>query len=218
MRTTGSIDQRRRRTAFLGARAPYLADRGETPLADGLPNPLSIATRFTIRSTDPEGTLKNLVIVMVLGSFLALAPASTATATCGFGNKIWAGNDGIGAKILAFTTNVWTMKGISTTSEISGCGEENNLFKKVSSAELRYYASQNLDHLAADIARGQGEHLDAVAHLIQIRVEDRDDFRALTQHHFEVLFPHDDVTAGEMLEHLSQLMTDNNALASYVEG
>jgi hypothetical protein len=155
---------------------------------------------------------------MVLGSFLALAPASTAIAACGFGTALWEGNDGIGAKILAFTTNVWTMKGISTTSEISGCGEEDNLFKKISSAELRYYASQNLDHLAADIARGQGEHLDAVAHLIQIRVEDRDDFRALAQNHFEVLFPHDHVTAAEMLDHLSRLMTDNDALATYVEG
>jgi hypothetical protein len=162
--------------------------------------------------------LKNLVKTIVLGSFLALAPAGTAIAACGFGTALWEGNDGTGAKILAFTTNVWTFKGISTTSEISGCGEEDNLFKKISSAEIRYYASQNLDHLAADFARGRGEHLDAVAHLIQIRSEDREDFQTLAQNHFESLFPHDRVTAGEMLEQLSRLMTENDALASYVEG
>jgi hypothetical protein len=139
-------------------------------------------------------------------------------AACGIGSSIWEGNDGLGAKLLAFTTNVWTMKALSTTSEISGCGEENNLFKKVSSAQLRYYASQNLDHLAADFARGRGEYLDAVTHLIQIRVEDRENFQALAQNHFESLFPHDHVTAGEMLEQLSQLMADNEALAGYVEG
>ena len=92
------------------------------------------------------------------------------------------------------------------------------MFKKVSNEKLRYYASQNLDHLAADFARGRGEHLDVVSHLIQIRVEDRGDFRALAQNHFESLFPHDHVTAGEMLEQLSQLMTENDTLASYVEG
>ena len=161
--------------------------------------------------------MKNLIRVMVLGSFLVVAHADSATAACGFGTKIW-GNEGLGRKIIAFTTNFWTFKGISTTSEISGCGEEDNLFKKISSAKLRYYASQNLDHLAADFARGQGEHLDAIAHLIQIRVEDRQDFQALAQNHFEFLFPHDHVTAGEMLEQLSQLMTENDALASYVEG
>jgi hypothetical protein len=171
-----------------------------------------------MRSTDPEGTLKNLVRIVVLGGFLALAPAGTAVAACGFGTAIWEGNDGIGAKIIAFTTNFWTMKGISTTFELSGCGPEDNLFKKVASAKLRYYASQNLDHLAADFARGQGEHLDAITHLIQIRAEDREDFQVLAQNHFESLFPHDHVTADEMLEHLSLLMSENDALASYVEG
>jgi hypothetical protein len=137
-------------------------------------------------------------------------------AACGIGTKIW-GKNTLSAKILAFTTNVWTFKAISTTSEILGCGEEDNIFKKISSAELRYYASQNLDHLAADFARGRGEHLDAIAHLIEIRAEDREVFQALAQNHFELLFAHDDVTAGEVLIQLSRLMTENDALASYVE-
>ncbi len=162
--------------------------------------------------------MKNFARIAALAGILALTPAGTSMAACGFGTSLWEGNDGIGAKILAFTTNVWTMKGISTTSEISGCGEEDNIFKKVSSAKLRYYASQNLDHLAADFARGRGEHLDAIAHLIEIRAEDRDNFQALAQNHFESLFPHDDVTASEMLEQLSRFMTENDALASYVEG
>jgi hypothetical protein len=162
--------------------------------------------------------LKNLQRIIALAVFLALAPASTAIAACGLGSTIWEGSEGVGAKILAFTTNYLTFKAISTTSEISGCGEEDNLFKKVSSAKLRYYASQNLDHLAADFARGRGEHLDAIAHLIQIRSEDREDFQVLAQDNFELLFTHDHVTAGEMLEQLSQLMTENDALASYVEG
>ena len=171
-----------------------------------------------MRSANPEGTLKNLVRVVVLGGFLALAPAGTASAACGLGTTIWEGNEGIGAKIIAFTTNYLTFKSISTTFEISGCGEDDNLFRKIGSAKLRYYASQNLDHLAADFARGRGEHLDAIVHLIQIRAEDRGDFQTLAQNHFESLFPHDHVTAGEMLEQLSQLMTENLALESYVEG
>jgi hypothetical protein len=154
---------------------------------------------------------------MVLGGLLAFAHASSATAACGIGTKIW-GNEGLGRKIVAFTTNYLTFKAISTTSEIMGCGEEDNLFKKISSAKLRYYASQNLDHLATDFARGRGEHLDAFAHLIQIQVEDRDHFQALAQNHFEYLFSHDHVTAEEMLEQLSQLMAADEALTRYVEG
>jgi hypothetical protein len=145
-------------------------------------------------------------------------PTGSALAACGFGTALWEGNDGTGAKILAFTTNFWTMKGISTTFEISGCGPEDNLFKKASSAKLRYYANQNLDHLASDFARGQGEHLDAVAHLIQVEAGDRESFQTLTQNQFELLFPHDDVTADEMLDTLRLLMTEDDALSDYVEG
>jgi hypothetical protein len=186
-------------------------------VADVVSDPLFSANVIGHGSTNPEGTLKNLQRIIVLGVFLALAPASTAIAECGIGNKIWSGNDSMGAKIVAFTTNFLTYKSISTTSEISGCGEEDNLFKKITSAKLRYYASQNLDHLAADFARGRGEHLDAIAHLIQIRAEDREGFQVLAQNNFEFLFAHDDVTAAEMLEQLSQLMAENDALASYVE-
>jgi hypothetical protein len=161
--------------------------------------------------------MKRFAISIALGGFLALAPAVSALAACGIGSSIWEGNDGTGAKILAFTTNFWTMKGLSTTSEISGCGPENNIFKKVSSAKLHYYASQNLDHLASDFARGRGEHLDAIAHLIQVHASDREAFRALAQNGFESLFPHDHVTAGEMLVHLKQLMIQDDTLAGYVQ-
>ncbi len=162
--------------------------------------------------------MKTFVTAIVLGAILALAPAGSAIAACGVGTTIWEDNEGTGAKILAFTTNVWTFKGISTTSEISGCGEEDNLFKKASSAKLRHYANQNLDHLASDFARGQGEHLDAIAHLIQLRAADRDEFRALAQDNFESLFPHDHVNAGEMLSRLRQLMIENDTLAIYAQG
>ena len=123
----------------------------------------------------------------------------------------------MGAKIVAFTTNYLTFKAFSTTTEISGCGPEDNLFRKIASAKLRYYASQNLDHLAADFARGRGEHLDAIAHLIQVHASDREAFRALAQNGFESLFPHDHVTAGEMLVNLRQLMIQDDTLAGYVQ-
>jgi hypothetical protein len=168
-------------------------------------------------STLAEGDVKTIVKSILLGAFLALAPASLALAACGVGSTIWEGNTSTGAKVLAFTTNVWTFKGISTTFEIAGCTEKDNLFKRASSAKLRYYASQNLDHLAVDMARGHGEHLGVVAHLIQLREEDHPEFRALVQDNFESLFPHDYVTADEMLGTLGRLMSENDALSGYVQ-
>jgi hypothetical protein len=168
-------------------------------------------------STPGEGAVKTIVSSVVLGGFLALASASSALAACGVGTTIWNGKAGTGGKVLAFTTNVWTFKGISTTFEFSGCTEKDNIFKKASKAKLRYFANQNLDHLAVDMARGHGEHLDVIAHLIQLRPGDYAEFRAFAQDNFESLFSHDYVTADEMLGTLSRLMRENDALSDYVQ-
>ena len=161
--------------------------------------------------------MKAIARLIVLGAFLALVPSSTALAACGIGSTIWEGNNGTGAKLLAFTTNFWTLKGISTTFEIAGCGPENNLFRRASTdAKIRHYASQNLDHLAADMARGRGEHVDVFAHLLELSVEHSVVFRSLAQDNFETLFPHDHVTSEEMLGTLRRLMLGTGVLSDYV--
>lgn len=161
--------------------------------------------------------MKKCLNIFLLGGILVLAPFSASFAACGLGNEIWGENGGFGKQALASTTNVWTMKGISTTFEIFGCGPEDNWFKRASNEKVRYYANQNLDHLASQFARGQGEHLDAIAYLIQIRDEDLKRFHALAQTNFESLFPSDHVTADEMLYNLRQLMIEDKILSSYVE-
>jgi hypothetical protein len=166
--------------------------------------------------------MKTLGVVVISTAVLTLIPVGTASGACGVGNKIWGSNPGTGGKILAFTTNVWTFKGISTTFEIAGCNESDNWFKKgrrgrASSARLRHFVNENLDHLAVDIARGHGEHLDALAHLIGLREQDRAEFRTLTQDNFTELFPRDDTAAGETLAALHRLMAENDVLSDYVE-
>ena len=161
--------------------------------------------------------MKTLLRSIVLGMILAFAPYGAALAACGIGTSLWEGNDSTGAKVVAFTTNVWTFKAISTTFESAGCTEDDNLFKKASSnAKVRVFASQNLDHLAAEMARGQGERLDAFAHLIEVQSEHLAELRSLAQDRFEVLFPHDEVTAGEMLRALARLMAEDEILSVYV--
>ena len=161
--------------------------------------------------------MKTFLRSIVLGVTLAFAPTGAALAACGVGSTIWEGSDGTGAKIVAFTTDVWTFKALSTTFQSSGCSAEDSLFTNVSSnAKVRAFASQNLDHLAAEMARGQGERLDAFAHLIQVRSEHLADLRSLAQQRFEVLFPHDEVTAGEMLQALARLMAEDEVLTAYV--
>jgi len=168
------------------------------------------------------GIMNGPIRIIACVSVLVLASAAPTFAECGVGNKIWGSNGGLGRKVVAFTTNVWTFKGISTTFEVAGCTAADNWFKKgvdrvTSNARIRHFASQNLDHLAVDMARGAGEHLEVLSSLIELRDQDRAEFRSVAQENFVALFPNDHTTAGEMLASLSRLMGANLVLSVYVE-
>ena len=149
---------------------------------------------------------------------LTFTTAGSALAACGIGSKIWEGSGMPGARVVAFTTNFWTFKGISTTFEILGCTEKDNIFKKVASAKVHDYASNNFDRLASDMARGDGEYLDAFASLLQVEASDRAEFKAFTQLNLEHLVPRDDVTVEEFLAELGRRMVERATLSRYLEG
>jgi hypothetical protein len=146
---------------------------------------------------------------------LTYATVGSALAACGIGSTIWEGHDSTAARAAALTTNVFTFYGISTTFEIAGCTEKDNIFKRAKRATQ--YARNNLDHLAEEMARGEGEHLDAFAHLLDLEETDRAEFKALSQANFERLFPRDDVTADEFLAELADRMAESPTLLRYLE-
>jgi len=161
--------------------------------------------------------MKTCIAGTTLGLVLICTLITSAFAECGVGQKIWAGNDSTSARVMAFTTDVFTWKGISTTFEIFGCGPEDNIFRKADSGKIRHYASNNFDRLAEDMARGDGEHLAAFASLLGLADSDYDEFAAFSQENFERLFPHDDVTVGEFLAALGHEMAQHETLSRYVE-
>jgi hypothetical protein len=65
------------------------------------------------------------------------------------------------------------------------------------------------------MARGEGQHLDALAKLLEIADEHEAAFRAFTQQHFAALYPDDRVTASDMLITLSDLMARDSRFAAY---
>jgi len=148
---------------------------------------------------------------------LMCTTGGSAQAACGIGSKLWEGNNSAGARVVAFTTDVFTFKGISTTFEIAGCTAKDNLFKRVASEKVHHYASNNLDRLASDMARGHGEHLDAFASLLELDERGRAEFEAFSQQNLEHLFPRDDVTVDEFLAELGQRMAESATLSPYLE-
>jgi len=153
--------------------------------------------------------------------FLAvIATAITFTASnayaentgCGWGTMAFEGKSDKGSEILAVTTNGTSgNQTFGISSGTAGCDEGDT----IASAEVQVFASANMNKLARDMAVGEGETLDSLANLMKINEADKANFFALTKTNFDTIYPSEDVTTGEMLSALQDVMVKEPDLAKY---
>lgn len=155
--------------------------------------------------------------VLIIGALILglAAPAAMADpdAGCGWGTMAFKGSRGKTAKIMAaFINGSFGSQTFGISSNTAGCTGEGVI---ASAERLNMYAGANIDKLQRDIALGQGESLTTLAHLMGIEDADKPAFYRLTKAHFGDIFPNEDVTAGQMLTSMSQLMASDPLLAKY---
>lgn len=149
---------------------------------------------------------------LIAGAILLGASTVTfAQPGCGVGAMIFKGQSGVGPHVLAATTNgTFGNQTFGMTTGTLGC----NTNQSVQSMAL--YMDSNVDKIARDMSRGEGENLDTLAVLLNIEAGDRETFRTLLQDNFAAIFPSSETTSGEAVEAIVSLMEQNAALAKYV--
>jgi len=144
---------------------------------------------------------------LALGGILGLGLSAPALADndvgCGIGTQFMEGREGLAYHVLASCTNAYTLQSVSLTFNLFGCDSTG---KVTADAQLRKFAAANLDQLARDVARGEGEALSAFAHLLQVPVEQQGAFGAFTQAHFVDLFPNESVDSNQMIDAFYRLL------------
>lgn len=134
---------------------------------------------------------------------------------CGMGSVAWEGKSGLAPQVLAATTNgTFGTQTFGISSGTSGCGPDGKV--AVPDKRTVMFISPNINRLAQDMSRGDGETLAALAETMQIAPEDRPAFYAATQQNFERIMPDDSVTAGEVAANLYAMMGDDPVLRRYV--
>lgn len=156
--------------------------------------------------------MKKLLAVALLAAAPLTAFADDDVG-CGLGTTIWEGKSGLVPKVLAATTNGTLGNqtfGISTGT--LGCSSDG-----VIKAEYRApaFAAANLDQLAADMAAGQGESLEAFATIYGIEGSDREAFFAMTKTHYGQIFATDRATATDVVASVQSLMKADARLSRY---
>ena len=148
-------------------------------------------------------------LALALGVALGLGLGTPALADndvgCGLGTNLMEGKEGFVAHVLASCTNAYTLQSVSLTFNLFGCDSTGPV---TVDAQLRKFAAANIDQLSRDAARGEGESLSALAHLLQVPAEQHGAFGLFARAHFLGLFPHQDVSSNEMIDALYRLLDE----------
>ncbi|MEM7043698.1 MAG: DUF3015 domain-containing protein [Pseudomonadota bacterium] len=159
-----------------------------------------------------------LVMGLTAGAAYADNHAEGETADssgCGVGTILWKGQSGVAPQILAVTTNGTSgNQTFGITSGTLGCTKDGVVSPP---AEVRMLVVSQLDNLAKDVARGEGETLASLASAMKVEAEDQPLLYATLKSNFARIFPADDVSADEVLVSVQQVMAEDETLARYVE-
>jgi hypothetical protein len=160
-----------------------------------------------------------MALAMGLASGVAYAQDQQGTTAdssgCGVGTILWKGQSGPAPQILAVTTNGTSgNQTFGITSGTLGCTQDGVVSPP---AEVRMLTVSQLDNLAKDVARGEGETLASFATAMKVEQQDQPLLFSALKSNFTRIFPAENVTADEVLVSIQQVMAEDDTLARYVE-
>jgi len=130
---------------------------------------------------------------------------------CGVGAMIWKGQSGIAPHVLAATTNAsFGNQTLGMTTGTLGCQTNDSV------RSMAMYMDSNIDKVARDMSRGNGENLDTLAVLLGVDEADRDSFRKILQDNFATIFPSSETTSDEAIDAIVALLESDQTLGKYV--
>lgn len=157
--------------------------------------------------------------IAAISAVIAFAPMTVMAAgennigSCGWGSKLFEGQQGIAPQVLGATTNGTSgNQTFAITSGTSGCTQDGAVSSNWKTAML---IDGNKTKLARDMAVGHGETLASLASLIGIQGKDRDTFYRVAQENFTTIFPSEDVTTSQIRDSLRNVVANNAELSKY---
>ncbi|MDA3869836.1 MAG: DUF3015 domain-containing protein [Gammaproteobacteria bacterium] len=155
---------------------------------------------------------KTIISIALLGFSASAMAEAPGGPNCGWGNMLFEDQAGIAPHFLATTTNGTSGNAtFGMTTGTNGCSVDGKLT----------YGGKSLlgsimGEFSEDVARGEGEALNAVAVMYGIEQEDRASFATAMHTNFQTLFPSENVTADEVMASMNEIMKANAQLAKYV--
>lgn len=150
-----------------------------------------------------------LASVALFGLICMAQTASAHDSTgCGLGSMAWRGQAGMGAQILAVTTNgLFGTQTFGISTGTSGC-DPNGRITGGTQKMFMTFLENNMEQYAFDASRGEGETIYTIAGILNVPAEE---VAAVSKEHFNELFPTEDVEVLAVAEQLLQLLSVQQA-------
>jgi hypothetical protein len=148
--------------------------------------------------------MKRILLVATSFAFTAsVAVAEHNMAGCGLGSQVFEGKNDQTSQILAATTNGTSgNQTFGISSGTLGCTPDGAMASK---EELNIFTGKNLQKLAADIAKGEGEAIETFVQLKGVQASEKASYIAKLQSNFGNIFTSENITAGEVLANIEKL-------------
>lgn len=156
--------------------------------------------------------MKKIITATALAAIMPLtAFAAPSDAGCGLGSVLFQDHpDTLTSNVLAATTN-----GTSGNQTFGMTTGSLNCNVKNSVVAVQSFINNNLDHLAVDAARGEGETLDTLASMLGMDEKVKAHFAQVTREHYSSIFTSSETTSTEVTQKLIQIINNDSQLAAY---
>jgi hypothetical protein len=154
---------------------------------------------------------KLLIAVAVALPMSAMAAGENNIGSCGWGSKLFDGQQGIAPQVLAVTTNgTFGNQTFGITFGTSGCTQDGAVRSNWKTA---LFIDGNKEMLARDMSVGSGETLDSLAHLMGVESQDRAAFNQVAKENLWKIFAAD--STADIMANFRQVLSANEQLARY---
>jgi hypothetical protein len=131
--------------------------------------------------------------------------AKQSNVGCGLGTVIFKDKEGLLFQLFAVTTN-HSVCGNQTFGISTGTLNCEQFKGIVSNEKINKFVADNMDNLAKDIAKGNGEYLNTLAVLMEVKEPVRGQFYGKLQSNFSKIYTSDKVTHTDVLNNIEKVM------------
>ena len=151
--------------------------------------------------------MKKIITLCTVGILAVSAHAATIRDNCGCGLGTMALGDQeptiLSQMAATFLNGLCGNQTFGITSGTLDCAPNSGL---ASNTRVREFIQDNMDHVAMDIAVGQGETLEALADLMEVSQQDRPDLYVKLQSNFDQIFTSSEVSSDDVMTNLEKVI------------